>query len=463
MNQDRDPATYNETAPNPETGRRIQPTGDQISTPRPWIELLPYQKAAIESSARFTWNCWSRQTGKSFTFSLRRLIRGLLRRRNQIILSAGERQSREVMHKVRMHCHAMRIHAASTGGSFVDGAIFKSMEVTLAGGVRILALPANPMTARGFTGDVFLDEFAMHRDDAEIWAALFPTLLRGEGELDVASTPRGKGNLFYRMRDNPQFATSIVTLRDAIDQGLDANETELREGIGDEFAWRQEFCCEFLDEAYSFMPLDMIHGCESRDASIAINWDLLRLHGVEVFVGIDIGRFRDLTAIWLWRRDGETFTTIGVETIENTPFDDQEAAIAEILSQRAVRRCCIDASGIGLHLSERLVERFGTHSVEPVVFTLAAKSRMASTLRIHAERGALQIPSDRAIVEDWHSVTRKASAAGSVRFEADRSKNGHADRFWAAALGLMAAEGCGPMGTEFLTDGQLRFGGAGIW
>lgn len=430
---------------------------------RPWIALLPYQKAAIEERARFTWNCWSRQTGKSFTFSLRRLLRGLQRRRNQIILSAGERQSREVMTKVRMHCHAMQIYAADAGSTFMDGASLKSLEVTLPNGARILALPANPMTARGFTGDVFLDEFAMHRDDADIWAALFPTLLRGEGELDVASTPRGKGNLFYRMRDNPRFATSIVTLRDAIDQGLDADEVELQEGINDEFAWRQEFCCEFLDEAYAFIPLEMIQSCESPNASLAIDWKQLGLHGVEAFVGIDIGRFRDLTAIWLWRRDGDTFTTIGVDTMEDVSFDDQESAIAEILSQRAVRRCCIDASGIGLHLSERLVDRFGSHSVVPVVFTQATKHRMASTLRIHAERKSLQIPVDRTIREDWHSVTRRIGAAGNVRFEADRSAHGHADRFWAAALGLMASEGCGPAGSDFMTDGQLRFGGAGIW
>lgn len=434
-----------------------------LSPQRPWIDLLPYQKAAVESRHRFTWNCWSRQTGKSFTFSLRRLIRGLARRRNQIILSAGERQSREVMHKIRMHCHAMQVYAAGSGHGFMSDATFKSLEVTLPNGVRILALPANPMTARGFTGDVFLDEFAMHRDDTEIWAALFPTLLRGDGELDVASTPRGKGNLFYRMRDNPQFATSTVTLRDAIDQGLEADEAALREGVGDEFAWRQEFCCEFLDEAYAFLPLKMIHACESADATTTIDWRLLGLHGAEVFAGIDIGRFRDLTAIWLWKRDGDTFTTIGVETLENVPFDTQESAISEILSQRAVRRCCIDASGIGLHLSERLVERFGSHCIVPVVFTMLNKSRMASELRIHAERGSLRIPADARIIDDWHSITRRSSPGGNVRFEADRTGNGHADRFWAAALGLAAAEGIAPVGTDFRTDGQLRFGGTGIW
>lgn len=41
------------------------------------INLLPYQRLAVENPARFTWNCWARQTGKSFTFSLRRVLRGV--------------------------------------------------------------------------------------------------------------------------------------------------------------------------------------------------------------------------------------------------------------------------------------------------------------------------------------------------------------------------------------------------
>ncbi|MEK6642675.1 MAG: hypothetical protein AABZ08_02110 [Planctomycetota bacterium] len=46
----------------------------------PCIELLSYQREAVFRIARFKWNCWARQTGKSkirrggsFTFTLRRL------------------------------------------------------------------------------------------------------------------------------------------------------------------------------------------------------------------------------------------------------------------------------------------------------------------------------------------------------------------------------------------------------
>ena len=73
------------------------------------VGLLPYQAAVVSSEARFTWNCWSRQTGKSFTKSLRRILRGLRRGRTQIFLSAGERQSRELMQKARQHCQALKI------------------------------------------------------------------------------------------------------------------------------------------------------------------------------------------------------------------------------------------------------------------------------------------------------------------------------------------------------------------
>lgn len=432
--------------------------------PQPWIELLPYQKAAVETGARFTWNCWSRQTGKSFTFSLRRLLRGLLRRRSQIILSAGERQSREVMQKVRMHCQAMRIHATMSGFDLLHGASFRTLEATLPGGVRVIALPANPMTARGFTGDVFLDEFAMHRDDGAIWAALFPTLLRGEGELDVASTPRGKQNMFYRLKQNARFAQSVVALADAVAQGLDADLAEVREGVGDEFAWRQEFCCEFLDDAYAFMPLDLIHKCASPDASIDIDWTVLRERHANVFVGVDVGRMRDLTAIWLWRRNADgSFVTVGVRTLEGAPFDEQEGAITEILSQRGVRRCCIDASGLGMHLAERLVERYGDHGVVPVSFTAAVKNRMATGLRVMAEQGRLKIPADQTIANDWHAVTRHIGASGAVRYDADRSRGGHADRFWAAALGLMVADGCQTDDATYVTGESLRFGGQGVW
>ncbi len=129
----------------------------------PLINLLPYQKAAVESDARFRWDCWARQTGKSFTTSLRRVLRGLARRRTQVFLSAGERQSRELMAKGRQHCEMLNIATDYHDNRFFKNISIKQLEIVLSGGVRIIGLPANPQTARGYTGDVLLDEFAKPR------------------------------------------------------------------------------------------------------------------------------------------------------------------------------------------------------------------------------------------------------------------------------------------------------------
>lgn len=426
------------------------------------MDLLPYQLSAINSKARFTWNCWARQTGKSFTFALRRLKRGLLRRRNQIILSAGHRQSREVMEKLRDHCKSVRLWHEWRGLRFYGDSTIRQLELRFANGMRVIGLPANAQTVRGYTGDVFLDEFAMHRDDAGIWAALSPSVVRGAGELDIASTPRGKLNTFFTLRDNTMFVQRTITLEEAIADGLDVDANEMRLAIGNALAWRQEFCCEFADESTSFMPFEIIRRCQDIRLETAVDAAAVERKGAEIFLGIDVGRIRDLTVIWLWERAGGQFICRGVHVMEAERFSVQEEEIAALLMKPTVGRCCIDATGMGLPMAERLVERFGEYRVEAVTFTSALKSALAGRLRDHAERALLRIPVDETIERDWHSIARSVTAAGHTRFDAGRSGEGHADRFWAAALGLHAAsEPTGPPG--LITSGRFTFGRAGIW
>lgn len=441
------------------------PGNHAASRGAPVVTLMPYQRAAVSAPARFTWNCWSRQLGKSFTFSLRRVIRGLMRGRNQIILSAGERQSREVMQKVRMHCHVLQAACDLAGHADLNGMAIGGLEARLTNNVRIIALPANPMTARGFSGDVFLDEFAMHRDDDAIWAALFPTLLRGDGELDIASTPRGQSNLFCTLRNNPEFASSTVTLADAVSQGLRVDPGAMRRAIDDDQIWRQEFCCEFLDETTSFMPYALIRSCQNERLGIDLDESAIDRPGADIYAGVDVGRLRDVTAIWVWRLDGEAYETLGVRVLRNAPFAAQEAAVSFILDKQNVRRCCIDATGMGMHLAERLVHRYGDHRVEGLTFTPALKGQLAGQVRVMAERELLRIPADPDVSNDWHSIARSASSTGHVRFDANRSSGGHGDRFWAAALGLHAARDAaidtGAAG--FIGGDSMRFVREGVW
>jgi phage FluMu gp28-like protein len=151
-----------------------------------------------------------------------------------------------------------------------------------------------------------------------------------------------------------------------------------------------------------------------------------------------------------------------VIALQAAPFAEQEAELVRILDIRNVQRCCIDATGLGLQLAERLIDRYGEHRVEKLTFSAALKSQLAGNLRVLAERGQLRIPADDAITGDWHSISRLVTAGGNMRFDADRTEGGHGDRFWAAALGVHAAEA--PSGEAgLMTSGGLIFARNGIW
>lgn len=425
--------------------------------------MLPYQREDILANDRFRWNCWSRQVGKSFGKGFRRLVRGMARRRNQLFLSAGGRQSRELMLKVRQHCESLKYAFSfdEREAGIFDGVTYKQLEIELPeAGIRIIGLPANPETARGFTGDVFLDEFAMHRSDREIWGAMFPSVLRGGGELDVASTPRGKQNMFYALKDNPQFAHQTVTIEDAVAQGLAGVDTaQLRAAMGDEMLYRQEFMCEFADEATAFITLEMIRACEDEKLPCELDLDELAACKGDVLVGMDIGRYRDLTVIWALEAVGNELVSRGLIELESKPFREQFETLCKVLGCRCVRKCCIDASGLGMQLAEQATDRFGGHRVEGHAFTANLKEEMGGKLRVRMEGKTLRIPAHDTIRNDLHSVEKSVTIDGKIRLRASRQEGSHADRFWALALAVYgAAEGTWKI--ECTVGPQLRTAGA---
>lgn len=437
--------------------------------------MLPYQREDIVSPDQFRWNCWSRQVGKSFSKSFRRLMRGIARKRDQFFLSAGERQSAELMLKVRQHVESLKLASEfeEAGEGFFEGVEIKRLSVYIPShGIRVVGLPANPNTARGFTGDVFLDEFGMHMHDREIWGAMFPSILRGHGELDVASTPRGCGNKFYELLSNEQFGKQTITIEDAVAQGLkDVDISTLREAMGDDLLYRQEFMCEFLDKASALLTFEDILAC--MDHKLPRELDIKQLRertDGEFYLGVDLGRRRDLTVIWVFERVGKMLISVGLLEIFNMPMSEQEEIIASVLMCPRVRRACIDMSGLGLTTAENIVRRFGEDRAEGVVFTRSSKAEMGGMIRTKCEDRSMRIPHCDRIKNDLHSVERSVTKTGEIQLYAPRSDDGHADRFWAAALAIRAASQPGgpidvaipeePGGSPFNSG---SFGGGRMW
>ena len=169
--------------------------------------------------------------------------------------------------------------------------------------------------------------------------------------------------------------------------------------------------------------------------------DVEDLHGLkdcaDLYLGIDIGRKRDLTIAWLFEKAGTVLWSRYLLVMKGVTFDEQEKRICNLMDL-GVRRAGVDASGLGMMLSEHLVQKYGA-GVEPVTFTAQIKERLAPLVKQAFEDRTVRIPDNREVRADINSVKRSVTLAGNVRFDAEHTDKGHADRFWALAIVINAA------------------------
>ena len=409
----------------------------------PAIELYSYQKAWHKDQSRFKIGMQARQTGKTFQTSLE-IVDSCFeaatqgRRVDWIILSAGERQAKEIIRKgIAPHAKAYQLGADTIETQWDSGqGVYNVLEVTLAGGSRILALPANPDTARGFSGNVYLDEFGIHRDSRAIWGALFPVISAGY-KIRITSTPKGKGNKFYELftSEGDLWSKHRTDIYQAVKSGLPRDIKELRAGLNDDDLWRQEYELEWLDEAEAWLSYDLINSVEDQLAG-----NPKKYQGGPCFIGNDIGRRNDLWVAWVWELVGDVLWCREVRTLKRKSFSHQDRVLDELVEKYNVLRVAIDQTGLGEKPVEDAQDRYGRYRVEGVLFTLQSKQHLANLGKQAFEDRKVRIPlGDVEIRNDLHKLRRVVTQTGNFRFDADADSSGHADRTWAAFLGIYAA------------------------
>jgi phage FluMu gp28-like protein len=394
---------------------------------------------------------FARQTGKTFVTTAEivddvydEMTRG--RRTRWVILSRGERQAREAMEEgVKRHAQAygLALEAMEYDFEAGSGARYKALEAAFPNGSRITALPANPDTARGFSANVFLDEFAFHLDSRAIWRALFPVISAG-WKLRVVSTPNGKGNKFHElMTGGPPdrigddgWSRHSVDIHQAVADGLPRDIEMLRRALGDEDAWAQEYELQWLDEASAWLPYDLISAVEHADAG-----DPARHGGQPVFIGNDIARRGDLWVAWVVEPVGDVLWTRQIVEKRRVTFAEQDATMDELFDRYTVARLCMDQTGMGEKPVEDAIARYGRYRVEGVIFTGPAKLVMATAAKEAFEDRRIRIPQGvPALRADLHSLRKTVSATGAPRFVVeDEGAKSHADRAWSCFLAIHAA------------------------
>ena len=409
------------------------------------LPLYEYQQRWVTDESRFKIAMFARQCGKTFTSTLELALdcakaEAIGQRRRWVILSRGERQAREAMNEgVKLHLAALSAGYKAYDYDWAPG--IKALEVEMPGGSKITALPANPDTARGFSANVLLDEFAFHQDSRAIWKALFPVISKPGLKLRVISTPNGKGNKFYDLMTGADDGWSRHTtdIYQAVADGLPRDVEELRRGAGDDDLWAQEFELKWLDEASAWLSFELIASCEHEAAGLPEHYQ-----GGPCFVGVDIAARNDLFVIWVVEQVGDVYWTREIIERKRVSFAEQDALLDDVFARYRVMRSCMDQTGMGEKPVEDAQRRHGSSRVEGVLFTAANKLTMATRGKEAFEDRKLRIPEgNTALRADLHKLKKVTGPTGTPRFVADSDSSGHADRTWAGFLALNAAGGDG--------------------
>lgn len=452
------------------------------------LHLYPYQQRWIEDKSRFRISDKARQIGMSFVISMEGALVARASRRPQIYLSRGERQSKMLAEKATAVVKALDIAASEpVEGELVWGSDKEArclqLEIQFPNGNKMHFLPAKPETARSYSGDVYLDEFAFHADAQKIYAALYPTITRGY-RISIVSTPFGQIGKYYEFaksaglvkgytRDpyspwsahyadvylavmegladdhNPDPTMRIHPLiEEEIREGFSKRNyhpspkqlrfvCELRAGADDPDLWPQEFECEFISSSQNYIPIELILDAERGDIGTEDLPDFPI--GGRVFMGVDVGRKKHRTVLWVQEEVEDLLITCAVTVLDKQPFQDQYRVISEYMEKLNVYKCCVDATGMGGQIAEQLEQDFPGRA-EPILFTLQSKDQLASLMKRTFEEHRYRIPSSPIIRADINGIKRGVTKAGNLIFSAEETKEGHSDRAWALALSTLAAD-----------------------
>jgi hypothetical protein len=229
-------------------------------TPDPW------QAALLRSDARRMLLLCSRQSGKSTVSAAMALHEALYRPPALVLLlSPSLRQSKELFGKVMSFFRAL--------GRPVPVVRDSTLELELRNGSRIVALPGEERTIRGYSGTRLLVIDEASRVEDALYASVRPMLAVSGGRLVALSTPFGRRGWFWEAWEGPEPWERVRITAEQCPRITAEFLEEERRSVG-EWWLRQEYFCEFVDTADSFFAYEHIAAALSEEVE-PFDWEAL--------------------------------------------------------------------------------------------------------------------------------------------------------------------------------------------
>lgn len=445
----------------------------------PAIHFRAYQRDVfLDRTSGIVVMVWGRQCGKSFTLAAWAVDRLLTRPGRLVtILSNSRDNGQELNLKCSEICRQLGAHFEQEDLSADVSYENMNMEtrITVGGQTgRIKVLAANPRTARGFSGDLILDEFDFHEDQRGIWEAAEPILSSNPDYLcRIASTLNGK-RMLWEMMNCGLYKVVNVRRSDAYKQGLkiyhpvtraEITPDQARELSLDKRAYDQNYENLPGDESAALLTHELITLAEADNIGVVCSqtWSpeaentMLQIVG-DLYIGVDVARHRDLTVIAAVERQGPLYFVRAILRLHDMRLPDQQQRLEVACRMPKFRRAAMDMTGLGLGLVEYTQEKFGTWRIQgvnfsstvPLTHAAQAEGRKGQTVRVTEamatellqvyEDKRIRQPADSIMRDDLRKPEKVVTPGGRVSIAAARSETGHADHFWALALAIEAAQ-----------------------
>lgn len=460
------------------------------------LVLDPWQEDFITSTKQFISILKSRRTGFSFATGLKGLSKALDPGRQKYVkqfVSYNESDAQEKIRYIREFYDSIPNFAKKK----IVTENKSEIELLDANGKttsRLISMPCRPPRGKG--GDISLDEYGIFLPNMSklVYTAALYVISRG-GCIEVGSTPLGCIGRFYEICTDKKkypayqrfnipwwFSTALCTdVANAVKECPNMNTEERVEKFATETLkeifrndvledFQQECECMFIDTAESYITLDEIYSCtpgmnddftnedytkeiESGESESFFGREIKICKTVDdmctfeydperdgiLYLGYDIAKKRDAASIFLLglKSNGEK-KVFGYEELRAKDFEFQIDCIKKLNQALPIRRMCIDCTGMGMPILERLEKDIGKAKVEGIYFTSQAKEEMAQGVKLGLQRKEFVLPNDKNLHHQIHSIRRIATSGNNFRYDADRDENGHADTFWSFALANLA-------------------------
>lgn len=432
-----------------------------------------FQINELNNDSMFAIERKCRQVGWSFLIALRGTMDAILDARSSVYNSINQFEAQDKIKYARSIYHNLespyRLPRIITDNK---------NEIEFDNGARLVST-AN---ARGKPNSNFFgDEFAWKQNAREIYTAAVPVISKG-GTFRIGSSTNGAGGVFWEidtesLQAYPGFVRTstkwweVEAFCENVSEAKRLAPQMLTKARVEKYAssrlkiifanmviedFQQEYEAEYVDETTAWITWAEIQAntiedlnCTQSEDTKTIDNALLAIAAFQgkiqrgeienVFAGgVDIGRTKDATEIFLVGKSTVDTCPLRLTlTLNKCDYDSQISVLEKVLSL-SVTKMLIDKTGLGNQLAETMEKRFPSKA-EGVNFTNQSKELWATDIKKTFQQHKTMIPNERDLAYQIHSIKKKVTPSKNIVFDTEKNEKHHADKFWALALALAAA------------------------